>query len=214
MVLKAAGIESAPERRKGTSWKEFLRAHWEVMAAADFFTVEVWTALGLTRYHVLFVIRLATREVTLGGIIPEPHGQWIKQVARNLTDGLEGCLSGCRYLVHDRSPLFSEGFGMVLRGASIEPVRLPARSPNLNAYAERFVRSIKEGCLEQIILVGEASVHRAALEFLAHYHQERNHQGLENKIIRPQFNPLPSHGAIKCRRRMGGLLRYYYREAA
>jgi transposase InsO family protein len=207
-VLKEAGVDPAPDRRKKTTWKEFLRAHWEVLAAADFFTVEVWTAAGLVRYHVLFVLRLATRQVHLAGIIPEPHEQWMKQVARNLTDGLEGFLGGCRYLIHDRSSLFSDGFRMVLEGAGMESVRLPARSPNLNAFAERFVRSIKESCLDQLILIGEASLHRATSNFLLHYHQERNHQGLENKIIRPDFNPFPRYGAIKCRKRLGGILRY------
>jgi putative transposase len=210
-ILKAAGIEPSPERRRGMTWKEFLKTHWEVLAAADFFTVEVWTAVGLVRYHILFVIRLATREVQIAGIIPEPHGRWMKQVARNLSDGLEGLLLGYRYLLHDRATLFSESFRMILRGAGIEPVRLPAKSPNLNAYAERFVRSIKEGCLAQMILIGEASLHRATENFLIHYHQERNHQALENKLIRPEFIPLPKEGDIKCRKRLGGLLRYYYR---
>ena len=213
-VLKEAGVDPAPDRQQRTTWKEFLRAHWEVLAAADFFTVEVWTAQGLVRYHVLFVLRLATRQVHVAGIMPEPHEQWMKQMARNLTDGLEGFLSGCRYLIHDRSTLFSDGFRMVLEGAGVESVRLPARSPNLNAFAERFVRSIKESCLDQLILIGEASLHRATSHFLLHYHQERNHQGLGNNIIRPEFNPFPRHGAIKCRQRLGGILRYYYREAA
>jgi len=185
-----------------------------VLAAADFFTVEVWTAQGLIRYHVLFVIRLATRQVHVAGIIPEPHEPWMKQVARNLTDGLGGFLSGCRYLIHDRSTLFSDGFRRVWAGAGIESVRLPARSPNLNAFAERFVRSIKESCLDQLVLIGEASLHRATASFLLHYHQERNHQGLENQIIRPEFNSFPRQGAINCRKRLGGILRYYYREAA
>ena len=96
-VLKEAGVDPAPERQKRTTWKEFPRTHWDVLAASDFFTVEVWTALGLVRYHVFFVIRLATREVHIAGIIPEPHGLWMKQVARNLTDGLNGFLNGCHY---------------------------------------------------------------------------------------------------------------------
>ena len=213
-VLKEAGVDSAPERKKGTTWKEFFRTHWEVLAAADIFSVEVWTALGLVRYHVFFVIRLATREVTIAGITPEPSGPWMKQMARNLTDGWEGFLSGYRYLIHDRASVFSEDFRTILQAAGVESVRLPARSPNLNAFAERFVRSCKEGCLDQLILIGEASIHRATSNFLLHYHQERNHQGLENKILRPEFNPFPSEGPIQCRQRLGGLLRYYYREAA
>jgi putative transposase len=213
-VLKEAGVDSAPERQKKTTWKEFLRTHWDVLAAADFFSAEVWTATGLVRYHVLFVIRLATREVHLAGIIPEPNGIWMKQMARNLTDGLDGFLSGCNYLIHDRASLFSQDFGMILEAAAIESVRLPAHSPNLNAIAERFVRSIKESCLDRMVLIGEASLHRASSQFVLHYHAERNHQGLANKIIHPEFVPFPTAGAVNCRQRLGGLLRYYYREAA
>src|SRR5664280_593700 len=123
-------------------------------------------------------------------------------------------MSGCRYLIHDRASVFSENFRMILRAVGIESVRLPARSPYLNAFAERFVRTIKESCLERFILIGESSLHRATSQFVLHYRQERNHQGLENKIIRPKFTPFPTAGAIKCRRRLGGLLNYYHREAA
>jgi putative transposase len=213
-VLKEPGVDPAPDRQKRTTWKEFLRTHWDVLAAADFFNVEVWTALGLVRYHVIFVLRLATREVHIARIIPEPHGRWMKQMTRNLTDGLNGFMSGCRYLIHDRASLFSEDFRMILWAAAIESVRPPARSPNLNAFAERFVRTIKESCLERLILIGESSLHRATSQFVLHYRRERNHQGLENKIIRPEFTPFRTTGAIKCRRRLGGLLDYDHREAA
>jgi hypothetical protein len=201
-VLKAGGVDPAPDRQKRTTWKEFLRTHWDVLAAADFFSVEVWTALGLVRYHVFFVIRLATREVHIAGIIPEPSGPWMKQMARNLTDGLGGFMSGCRYLIHDRASVFSEEFRMILEAVGVESVRLPARSPNLNAFAERFVRSIKESCLDRMVLIGESSLQRATAEFVLHYHAERNHQGLENKIIRPEFAEFPNEGAINCRKRL------------
>ena len=213
-VFKQAGIQPAPDRQKKTTWKEFLRTHWEVLAAADFFCLEMWTALGLVPYHVFFIIRLATRQVHIAGIIPEPYGPWIKQVPRNLTDANGGFLKGCRFLLHDRASLFSEDFRMILKAAGIESVRLPARSPNLNAFAERLVRSIKESCLDRLVLIGEASLHRAATQFGLHYHQQRNHQGLKNKIIRPEFSPLPTQDIIRCRKRLGGRLNYYYREAA
>ena len=164
------------------TWKEFLRAHWDVVATADFFTVQVWTALGLVRYHVFFVVRLATREVYIARIIPEPHGQWMKQMARNLTDSPNGFMSGCRYLIHDRASLFSEDFRMILKAAGVEPVRLPGRSPDLNAFAERFVRSIREACLGRMVLIGESSLRRTTSHFVLHYHAERNHQGLGNRL--------------------------------
>jgi len=136
----------------------------------------------------------------------------MKQTARNLADGLDGFLSGCRYRIHDRASLFSAEFRMILEAAGVQSVRLPAPSPNLNAFAERFVRGIREGCLDRMVLIGEPSLHRAIRQFGVHYHGERNHQGLENKIIRPEFTPFPIAGAIKCRTRLGGLLNYY-REA-
>ena len=212
-ILKKAGMEPAPGRGKGTSWAEFLRVHWEVLGAADFFTVELWCWGRLTRYHVFFVIRLATRKVHIAGIIPEPDGRWMRQVGRNLTDFEEGFLRECRFLIHDRATVFTLEFISILKGAGVASIRLPARSPNLNAFAERFVRSIKSECLDQLILVGERSLWRAVEEFCAHYHEERNHQGLENKLIEADFGVSES-GELICRRRLGGLLRYYHREAA
>src|SRR5713226_3570527 len=130
-ILKRHGIEPAPERQKRTTWQEFLRAHWEALAAADFFTVEVWTAMGLTRYAVLFVIELATRRVQIAGIGSEPDSAWVVQCGRQLTDAVDGFLVGRRYLLHDRDPLFSEAFRETLAATGVETVRLPPRSPNL-----------------------------------------------------------------------------------
>jgi hypothetical protein len=158
--------------------------------------------------------RLMSRQVHIVGIAPEPGENWMKQVARNLTDASGGFLRDCRFLIHDRASLFSEPFRTILESVGVEPLRLPARSPNLNAFAERFVRSIKESCLDKLILVGESSLQRAVREFASHYHHERNHQGLENKIIRPEFAEFPTTGTIHSRSRLGGMLRYYYREAA
>jgi hypothetical protein len=142
-------MEPGPTRRQGMPWKEVLRTHWEVLAATDFFTVELWTAKGLIRYHVLFVIRLATREVQIAGLVPEPNAAWKLQVGRNLIDPWSGFLRSSCYLIHDRATVFSEPFGQLLRSAQVEGLRLPARSPNLNAFAEQFVRTIREECLAE-----------------------------------------------------------------
>ena len=187
--------------------------HWDVMGATDFFAVEVWTLHGVVRYHVLFVIRLSARAVHVAGIVPEPDGLWMKQIARNLTDEVDGFLRGCRYLIHDRSTLFTKEFLSILESAGVKSVRLPPRSPNLNAFAERFVRSIKEECLGRMILIGEESLRRAVAQFCEHYHFERNHQGLGNRIIDPDSGS-GGEGEVQCRERLGGLLRYYYRDAA
>jgi transposase InsO family protein len=213
-ILREHGLEPAPDRLKKTTWAEFLKTHWEVLAAADFFTVHVWTARGLTRFAVLFIIDLSTRRVDVAGIAAAPDTAWMSQIGRNLTDVHDGCLRRKRYLIHDRDPLFTLNFRETLAAAGVDVVRLPPRSPNLNAYAERFVRTIKESCLDRTILVGEASLRRAVAEFTEHYHRERNHQGLGNQLI----EPLPIHSGAELRmltrERLGGLLRYYYRQAA
>ncbi len=214
-ILQAEGIDPAPERKRGMSWKTFLKAHWGAIAAADFFTVEVLTRAGLVRYFVLFVIELKTRRVEVAGIVHQSDGRWMKQVARNLTDSVGGFLQGSRYLIHDRDPLFTEEFRDLLRPAGVTAVKLPARSPNLNAYAERFVRSIKSECLSQIIPLGEDHLRQAVQEFTQHYHSERNHQGLGNRLIEEPGERIGREPASIVRReRLGGVLNYYERVAA
>jgi putative transposase len=213
-ILARHGIEPAPERARKTTWKEFLGQHWDLIVAADFFTIEAWTRRGLQRFMVLFLIELSTRKVEIAGIAPIANGLWMSQIGRNLTDAVEGILKGKRYLIHDRDPLFTSEFLKVLSETGVASVKLPPRSPNLNAHAERFVRTIKESCLERVILFGEGSVRRAAAEFTVHYHAERNHQGLGNKLICPDPAHVCGEGQVKRRERLGGLLNYYYRTAA
>ena len=129
---------------------------------------------------MLFFIELSSRRVEIGGISATASGLWMNQIARNLTDSIDGLLTGKRYLIHDRDPLFTAEFLCTLKTAGIESVKLPPRSPNLNAHAERFVRGIKESCLDRLILFGEGSLRTAVQNYVAHYHSERNHQGLGN----------------------------------
>jgi hypothetical protein len=136
------------------------------------------------------------------------------QKARHLCDGWDGFLNGCRYLIHDRSSLFTKEFETILQGAKVQSVCLPPCSPSLTVHAERFMRTTKESCLDRMMLIGKASLHRAASQFVLHYHGERNHQGLENKIMQPEFPVFPDEGEVICRKRLGGLFRNYYREAA
>jgi putative transposase len=213
-ILRRHGIEPAPERGRQTTWKEFLNQHWELLVAADFFTVEVWTARGLKRFLILFFIDLSTRKVQIAGIVSQGNGLWMSQVGRHCTDAVDGILNGKRYLIHDRDPLFTAEFQSILQSVGVKCVKLPPQSPNLNAHAERFVRSIKETCLERLILFGEHSLRRATAEFVAHYHGERNHQGLGNRLFHPE-PPIPQKsGRIHRRERLGGLLNYHYRAAA
>jgi hypothetical protein len=130
-ILADHGIEPAPERGKKTSWKTFLQAHWKVLAAMDFFTVEVVTLGGLVRYSVLFVIELSTRKVHIAGVTSQPSEAWMRNMARHLTDGFDGFLLGKRYLILDRDPLFSRNSREILRGSDVEPLRLPAITAHL-----------------------------------------------------------------------------------
>jgi putative transposase len=213
-ILERHGIEPAPERSRKTTWKEFLSRHGELIMATDFFTVEVWTRRGLQRFIVLFFMELSTRKVEIAGIAPVADGLWMSQIARNLTDAEQGILLGKRYLIHDRDPLFTGEFLKTIADAGVESVKLPPRSPNLNCYAERFVRSIKESCLERMILFGEDALRTAIQNFVAHYHTERNHQGLANQLISPEPGHLGNSGEVQRRQRLGGMLNYYYRAAA
>ncbi|MCH8825282.1 MAG: transposase [Planctomycetes bacterium] len=213
-VLKANGIEPAPERRKRTTWRAFLRANWSCLAAADFFTVEVWSRYGLVTYYVLFVLELSSRRVHVAGITRSPNERWMMQVAKNLTDPFDGFLSSKRHLIIDRDTKYSRAFCQLLSDSGCRPLRLPARSPNLNAYAERFVRSIKTDCTERLIFFGERSLRYAIDEYIEHYNAERPHQGIENWP--PIALPVGSSPAYRfeCRERLGGLLRSYHRSAA
>ena len=213
-VLKEHGIEPAPERGKRQSWSTFLKAHWGMIAASDFLTVEVWTLKGLVTHYVLFVIDLATRGVHIAGITVHPQQTFMMQIARNLVDADAGFLCGKHYLILDRDTKFSTDFRARLQREGIEVIRLPPRSPNLNAYAERVVRSIKEECLNRIIPLGEASLRHAIREFADHYHAERNHQGIGNRLIRPSNVVALANSRIRRRDRLGGLLTYYHRAAA
>jgi transposase InsO family protein len=213
-ILERHGMEPAPERSRKTPWKEFLKHHWELIVATDFFTIEAWTKRGLQRFLILFFIELSTRRVAVAGIARDANGLWMTQIGRNLTDPIDGILAGKRYLIHDRDPLFTDDFLATLASVGVQSVKLPPRSPNLNAYAERFVRSIKESCLDQLILFGERSVRTAIHEFVEHYHHERNHQGLKNKLIASAEGGGEHGGTVRRRERLGGLLNYYYHRAA
>ena len=214
-ILKRHGMTPASERKTTTTWKEFIRMHLDVLVATDFFTADVWTLGGLVTYYVLFFIRLGTREVHVGGVTPHPDHAWMMQMARNVTMEAWGFLTPGQYLIHDRDGKYCPAFQHIIDAAGIKRVPLPARSPNLNAYAERWVRSVKEECLARVILFGEAALCRALNEYGKHYHYERNHQGKGNVLLFPTGNQDAERaGPLQCRERLGGLLKYYTCEAA
>ena len=214
-ILKRHGIPPAPERTKTTTWKEFIRTHMDVLVATDFFTAEVWTLSGLVTYYVLFFIHLGSRQVHVAGVTPHPNQAWMMQVARNITMEAWGFLSPGQYLIHDRDGKYCPAFQHIIDTAGVTRVPLPPRSPNLNAYAERWVRSVKDEALSRMILFGEASLRHVLNEYVDHYHQERNHQGKGNVLFFPSSSPAGGDdGPMQCRERLGGLLKYYERKAS
>ena len=177
-ILKARGLPPVPKRP--TSWQTFLRAHWGAIVGADFFTTEVWTWRGLVTFYPVFIIDLATRRVQVLGITPHPDERFMRQVVRTLS---MADADQCRVLICDRDAKWSAAVRERLEDAGIRVVQPPYQAPNANAYAERFVRSMKEECLDRIVPLGEGLFRRAVTEFIAHDHRERNHQGLENALI-------------------------------
>jgi putative transposase len=212
-ILKAHGIEPAPTRQRTGSWETFLKAHWDVMAAIDFTTVEVWTKSGLTTFYLLFVMELTTRRVHFAGCTTSPHEAWMKQMARELTNCEDGFLNGNRYLIMDRDAKFCESFRAFLGNEGVKPVRLPPRAPNMNAHLERFFGSLKSECLHRLILFGERATRNAVRQYLDHYHADRCHQGLGNQLIVPIAHPPDTGKKLETTERLGGLLRSYRRAA-
>jgi putative transposase len=214
-ILRRSGIAPAPKRCRQVSWADFIRSHMAVLAGLDFFTVEVLTWRGLATYYVLFFLHLETRRVTLAGITRHPTEDWMVQMARRAVDPIDGALLPIRFVLHDRDTKFCAAFLDTLRSAGVRPLTLPARSPNLDAFAERWVRSIKNECLSKLILFGEPSLRRAVTQFIQHYHLERPHQGKANQLLFPapvSLLPRPA-GRIRCHERLGGLLKFYQRAA-
>ncbi len=221
-ILHRVGIVPAPEREKKRTWNQFMQSHWHCLYACDFFNVEVLGIFGAVRYSVFFVIELKTRAVQIAGIRVNPNGEWMKQVARNLTDPVDGFLRDAKYLIHDGDPLFTHAFKALLKppgspeGEGTRCVKIPPKSPNCNPHAERFVKSIKDECLRHFVFFGERHLRYVISEYMKHYLRERFHQGLGGKLIQtaPSANENVATGEIQCRPRLGGLLNFYYRGAA
>jgi putative transposase len=159
-------------------------------------------------------MELASRRVHFAGCTANPDESWTCQAARNLTDAKDGFLRGKKHLLMDRDAKFPEAFRVTLEQAGVQAVRLPPRSPNLTPHIKRFMRSLKDECLHRMIFFGERAVQTAVAGFLAHYHTERNHQGLDNRLIEPGKEVGSTAGEVACRERLGGMLRYYHRKAA
>ena len=176
--------------------------------------VEIWTCRGLVTNYVLFVMHLSTRVVHIAGVTTSPNCAFMQQVARNLTDVSDVFLLNGRYLVMDCDKKYTEDFRDYLDREGVKPLRCPGRAPNFKAFAERFVRAIKEECLDRMILFGERSLRHTLNEYIALYHTERNHQGLVNRLLDPTHEAGSLNDPIQHRERLEGILNFYYREVA
>jgi putative transposase len=176
-------IPPAPKRKQNTSWRDFIRAHMAVMVGTDFFTAEVFTLKGLKTYYVLFFLHLESRRICLAGGTRHPDQGWMEQIARNVTMEGTGFLANCRYLLHDRDSKYCTSFRELIEAERIKALALPPYSPNLNVFAERWVRTVKDECLSKLILFGERSLKCALHHYELHYYQERNHQGKDNLLL-------------------------------
>ena len=222
MVYPLVLVGSPPGRVVYQSYYGHLQAgHASEIVATDFFTADVWGWLGKRTVYVLFFIHLATRRVHLVGVTEKPDEAFMKQTARNATMESVGWLKevGAKYLVHDRDTKFTGSWKEILKGSGVETLALPANSPDLNAYAERWVRSIKTECIRRLTFLGQGGLRRGVREYLEHYNAERPHQALGNFPLGPEpptqkVDEAPPRGPIRCRESCGGVLKHYYRAAA
>jgi len=213
-ILIKHGFDPYPNNDTPSRWKEFIKSHWHVLAACDFFTIELMTSHGLVRCTLFFVIELSTRKVWYAPIKLQPNGDYMKQVARLLADSEDGFLNKHRFLIHDRDPLFTEEFKEIIKTSKskTKTLKLPAKSPNLNSYAERYVKTVKFDCLNHLILSSTKQLEYVIEEFQNYYHHERIHQSID-KIIEP-IHKLDDNAEIQTIERLGGLLKSYHRLAA
>jgi len=216
-MLAEAGLDPAPERKRRRTWKHFFASHWDTLYACDFFAVETLGAFCSVRLMVFFVIELRTCAAHIAGIRIDPDGAWMQQVARQLLDPTDGFLRYATYRIHGRDPLFTAAWTTLLESGGVSSVPIPASSPNCNPHAERFVKTVREECLDQLVTFGEKHLRHLLREFVAHYNEERHHQGLGGRLIRPRLlpnNDNGSAGAIHRSSRLRGLLSFYRRAAA
>ena len=209
-ILHEAGIKPTPDRPEQTTWSQFIKAHWHSLCAIDFFTKKIFTKNGLVKFMVLVAIDHKTRKVEIAGIIPEANGVWMKQMAKNFTDPFDGFMKDKKFVVMDQDPIFTEEVRQIFEDTGVEPVRTTPASPNLNSFAERFIRSIKHECLYKMIIFGEKHLRYCIEQYCEFYHTSRPHGGLDYDMIEP---PPKGKGKVVCKEWLGGILKSWHRAA-
>jgi putative transposase len=209
-LLRRQGVPTSP-RRSEMSWRQFLRAQAATIVAADYFTVDIW---NLKRLHVLFFIGLATRRIPWFGVTEKPDQAWVSQQARNLTWELQELGLEPRFLICDNDKKFPFAFENTLAAEGLTVIRTPFQAPMANAYAERWVGSVRQECLDWLIILGRRHLERVLDEYVDHYNRARPHRGLLLQPPNGEVGQARLVGEIKCRARLGGLLREYARMRA
>jgi putative transposase len=213
-ILKKHGVSPVPDRKEDYTWSQFIKAHLEVILACDFFTKEVWTCKGLVTYYIFVFIHLGTRKLYIQGITPYPSAYWSCNQARGFlydvdTDNEKVNL---KYLIRDRGSQYTEEFDNIFKSLNMK-VKV-TKYPQMNAYCERVIQSIQNECTDRLVFIGENSLKYSLKQYVLHYNEERHHQGIDNIIPFPSQKDKPLIGKVKCKTRLGGLLRSYYREVA
>ncbi len=209
-ALRRHRVPPVPQRRRATTWRDFIRSHKDQLLACDFFTVET---LCLKTLHVLFFIEVGTRRVHLAGCTAHPTAAWVTQQARQFAWTVQDAGGSPRFLIHDRDAKFPPAFDTVFESEGVAIVRTPYRTPIANAHAERWVRSVRGECLDHLLIVNEAHLRHVLAGYIAHYNRARPHQGLAQQTPVP-FAPRARAGPVRRRDVLGGLIHEYDREAA
>jgi putative transposase len=212
-ILRAEGFDPGPKRGADT-WNGWVERHARTLWACDFLSKKVWTWRGLVEHFVFFFIHIGSRRVHIAGITTNPTEAWVAERGQEMGKVWEMELDQPAYLIRDLDSKFGTAFDKEMRKQGIEVVPVGPRAPNLNAHAERFVQSVKSECLDHFTVLGEQHLRLILSEFVEHYHEERPHQGLGNKPLADPGQPPPAKGKIRCRKRLGGLLKHYHRQAA
>lgn len=213
-ILKQHGIDPGPKRLTGGTWDEFIKRHASTLWQCDFVSKRRSAIQNKVDAYLLFFIHVETRRVWASPATLHPSGAWVAQQARNFSMWAAEQGLAMAYVVRDRDTKFTALFDSILESVGAKVIKLPARAPNLNAFAERWAQSMQHEALDHFIVVSESQLDHIVSEYLAHYHEERPHQGKDNLPLTGYWSSPPAEGAIQCRMRLGGLLKHYYRQAA
>jgi transposase InsO family protein len=209
-ILRRHHIPPVPERETSPSWRHLMTHYKEQLLACDFFTVET---LFLQTIYVFTVIEIGRRRVHFAGCTTHPNSAWVEQQARQIMWELTECEPNIRFLLRDNDKKFTAAFDTVFRSEGIDVIPTPVRAPNANAFMERWIRSVREECLDKVLIINEAHLRRVMRDYVEFVNTARPHQNLDQQIPIPKTSD-QGHGLVRCRNVLDGIIHDYYRDAA